>query len=131
MSNELVKALKVLETEKGISPEVLQEALESALISAYRQEYGTSQNVEVDFDIETGEMTVYQIKDVVEEVEIKNEEISLEDAREKNFAYEIGDKIKLEVTPKDFGRVAASTAKNVITQRLREEERTVIYNEYI
>lgn len=131
MSNELVNALKLLEKEKGISPEVLQEALESALISAYRQEYGTSQNVEVDFNIETGKMTVYQIKNVVEEVEKANEEISLEDAREKNFAYEIGDKIKLEVTPKDFGRVAASTAKNVITQRLREEERSVIYNEYI
>lgn len=131
MSNELVNALNLLEQEKGISPEVLQEALESALISAYRQEYGTSQNVEVDFNIETGKMTVYQVKNVVEEVEKNSEEISLEDAREKNFAYEIGDKIKLEVTPKDFGRVAASTAKNVITQRLREEERSVIYNEYI
>ncbi|MDN6195019.1 MAG: transcription termination factor NusA [Atopostipes suicloacalis] len=131
MSNELAQALKLLETEKGISPEVLQEALESALISAYRQEYGSSQNVEVDFNTETGKMTVYQIKEVVEEVENESLEISLIDAREKNFAYELGDKIKFEVTPKDFGRVAASTAKNVITQRLREEERTVIYNEYI
>ena len=131
MSNELVTALKLLEDEKGISAEVLQEALESALISAYRQEYGTSQNVEVKFDTETGKMTVYQIKEVVEEVEDDSQEISLVDAREMNFAYELGDKVKLEVTPKDFGRVAASTAKNVITQRLREEERTVIYNEYI
>lgn len=131
MSNELINALKLLEIEKGISAEVLQEALESALISAYRQEYGTSQNVEVKFDTETGKMNVYQIKEVVEEVENESQEISLADAREKNFAYELGDKIKLEVTPKNFGRVAAATAKNVITQRLREEERTVIYNEYI
>ena len=131
MSNELINALKLLEIEKGISAEVLQEALESALISAYRQEYGTSQNVEVKFDTETGKMTVYQIKEVVEEVEDDSQQISLADAREMNYAYELEDKIKLEVTPKDFGRVAASTAKNVITQRLREEERTVIYNEYI
>lgn len=131
MSNALVAALELLQAEKGISVEVIKEALESALVSAYKKEYGTSENVEATFDTETGKITVYQVKDVVETVHVESLEMSIEEAREKNFAYEVGDKIKLEVTPKDFGRVAASTAKNVITQRLREAERSVIYNEYI
>lgn len=131
MSNALVAALELLQAEKGISVEVIKEALESALVSAYRKEYGTSENVEAIFDTDTGEITVYQVKDVVEEVHVESLEMSIEEARKKNFAYEVGDKIKLEITPKDFGRVAASTAKNVITQRLREAERSVIYNEYI
>lgn len=131
MSDALVAAFELLQSEKGISAEVIQEALESALVSAYKKEYGTSQNVEVQFDIKTGKITVYQIKDVVEEVENENLQISLENAKEKNFAYEVGDKIRFEVTPKDFGRLAASTAKQVVTQRLREAERSVIYQEYI
>ena len=131
MSDALVAAFELLQSEKGISAEVIQEALESALVSAYKKEYGTSQNVEVKFDTKTGNITVYQIKDVVEEVENENLQISLEDAKEKNFAYEVGDKIRFEVTPKDFGRLAASTAKQVVTQRLREAERSVIYQEYI
>lgn len=131
MSNALVAALELLQAEKGISVEVIKEALESALVSAYKKEYGTSENVEAIFDTDSGKITVYQVKDVVEEVHVESLEMSIEEAREKNFAYEVGDKIKLEVTPKDFGRVAASTAKNVITQRLREAERSVIYNEYI
>lgn len=131
MSDALVAAFELLQSEKGISAEVIQEALESALVSAYKKEYGTSQNVEIKFDIKTGNIIVYQIKDVVEEVENENLEISLDDAKERNFAYEVGDKIRFEVTPKDFGRLAASTAKQVITQRLREAERSVIYQEYI
>ena len=131
MSDALVAAFELLQSEKGISAEVIQEALESALVSAYKKEYGTSQNVEVKFDVKTGNIAVYQMKDVVEVVENENLEISLEDAKEKNFAYEIGDKIRFEVTPKNFGRLAASTAKQVITQRLREAERSVIYQEYI
>ena len=129
MSDALVAAFELLQSEKGISAEVIQEALESALVSAYKKEYGTSQNVEVKFDVKTGNIAVYQMKDVVEVVENENLEISLEDAKEKNFAYEIGDKIRFEVTPKNFGRLAASTAKQVITQRLREAERSVIYQE--
>jgi N utilization substance protein A len=131
MSDALVAAFELLQSEKGISPEVIQEALESALVSAYKKEYGTSQNVEVEFSTEDGSITVYQIKDVVEEVENESTEISLADAKETNFAYEVGDKMKFEVTPKDFGRLAASTAKQVVTQRLREAERSVIYKEYI
>ncbi len=131
MSDALIAAFELLQSEKGISPEVIQEALESALVSAYKKEYGTSQNVEIKFDTKTGRIIVYQIKDVVEEVENEYTEIALSEAKEINFAYEVGDKIRFEVTPKNFGRLAASTAKQVITQRLREAERSVIYKEYI
>src|SRR5699024_5463356 len=131
MSDALIAAFELLQSEKGISVEVIQEALESALVSAYKKEYGTSQNVDVKFDTATGKIKVYQIKDVVEEVEDENEQISLDEAKDLNFAYELEDKIRFEVTPKNFGRLAASTAKQVITQRLREAERSVIYQEYI
>lgn len=131
MNDALIAAFELLQSEKGISPEVIQEALESALISAYKKEYGTSQNVEIKFDAKTGKIIVHQIKDVVDEVENEYTEISLSEAKEENFAYEVGDKIRFEVTPKNFGRLAASTAKQVITQRLREAERSVIYKEYI
>ncbi len=131
MSDALISAFKLLQDEKGISPEIIIEALESALVSAYKKEYGTSSNVEVKFDSKNGKISVYQIKDVVEEVESESTEISIDDAKESNFAYEVGDKMKFEVTPKNFGRLAASTAKQVVTQRLREAERSVIYEEYI
>ena len=131
MSDALISAFKLLQDEKGISPETIIEALESALVSAYKKEYGTSSNVEVKFDSKNGKISVYQIKDVVEEVESESTEISIDDAKESNFAYEVGDKMKFEVTPKNFGRLAASTAKQVVTQRLREAERSVIYEEYI
>ena len=131
MSDALINAFELLQAEKGISAEVIIEALESALVSAYKKEYGTSQNVEVKFDATRGAVIVYQIKDVVEEVEDESTEISIQDAKDVNFAYEVGDKMKFEVTPKNFGRLAASTAKQVVTQRLREAERTVIYDEYI
>lgn len=131
MSDGLAAAFELLQSEKGISAEVIQEALESALVSAYKKEYGTSQNVEVTFDADSGDIKVFQIKEIVEEVENENLEYPLEKAKEKNFAYEVGDKIRFEVTPKDFGRLAASTAKQVVTQRLREAERSVIYEEYI
>lgn len=131
MNDALVAAFELLQSEKGISAEVIQEALESALVSAYKKEYGTTQNVEVEFNVKTGKITVYQIKDVVDEVESEYTEIALSEAKEMNFAYEVGDKIRFEVTPKNFGRLAASTAKQVVTQRLREAERSVIYKEYI
>ena len=131
MSDALISAFELLQSEKGISPEVIIEALESALVSAYKKEYGPSHNVEVKFESTRGAVIVYQIKDVVEEVEDEGTQISLKDAQEVNFAYEVGDKIKFEITPANFGRLATSTAKQVVTQRLREAERTVIYDEYI
>ncbi|MDN6193498.1 MAG: transcription termination factor NusA [Alkalibacterium gilvum] len=131
MSKELASALETLEKEKGISKEIVIDALEAALVSAYKRNYGTSQNVEVDFNEKKGSITVYQVKEVVEDVYDSQLEISLEEARELKKAYELGDKIKFKVTPKNFGRIAAQTAKQVIMQRMREAERSIIYNEYI
>lgn len=131
MSKELSAALETLEKEKGISKEVVVDALEAALVSAYKRNYGTAQNVEVLFDEKNGDITVYQVKEVAEEVFDSQLEIALEDALDINKAYEIGDKIKFEVTPKSFGRIAAQTAKQVIMQRMREAERSNVYNEYI
>lgn len=131
MNQKLVGALEVLEKEKGISKEIVSEALEAALIAAYKRHYGTSQNVEVTFDTDTGDIKVLQVKEVVDEVFDSQSEIALVDARERNRAYEPGDKIKFEVTPENFGRIAAQTAKQVVMQRMREAERSIIYNEYI
>lgn len=131
MSNSLLAALEVLEQEKGVSKEIIMEAIEQALISAYKKNYGHAQNVEIEFDKESDKVLVIQVKEVVEEVEDDTLHISLADALEINKAYEPGDKIRFEVTPENFGRIAAQTAKQVITQRVREEERNIIYNEFI
>jgi len=131
MSKEMLRALTVLEEEKGISKDVVITALEAALVSAYKKNYGQAQNVEVEFDQKKGNMHVYAVKEVVEYVFDSTLEVSLEEAHEKHKAYEVGDKIRFEVTPKDFGRIAAQTAKQVIMQRLRDAERTNIYNEFI
>lgn len=131
MSKELLEALDSLETEKGVKKEIVIEALESALVSAYKRNYGQAQNVEVEFDQVRGNIRVYAVKEVVNEVFDSRLEVSLKDALEINKAYEIGDTIRFEVTPKDFGRIAAQTAKQVIMQRVREEEHNIIYNQYI
>lgn len=130
MSKEMLNALDALEAEKGIAKEVVIEALEAALISAYKRHYGQSQNVEVVFDNKKGNIHVYAVKEVTEEVMDSQLEVSLKDAILINPAYEIGDKIRFEVTPKDFGRIAAQTAKQVILQRVREAERNIIYTEF-
>ena len=126
----MLNALDTLEAEKGISKEIVIDALEAALVSAYKRHYGQSQNVEVDFNEKKGDIHVYAVKEVTEEVMDSQLEVSLKDAMEINPAYEIGDTIRFEVTPKDFGRIAAQTAKQVILQRVREAERNIIYNEY-
>ncbi|WP_102346906.1 transcription termination factor NusA [Bacillus sp. Marseille-P3661] len=131
MSSELLDALILLEKEKGISKDVLLEAIEAALISAYKRNFNSAQNVRVDINQETGTMRVYARKEVVEEVFDPRLEISHEEAKKINPNYEIEDVIEIEVTPKDFGRIAAQTAKQVVTQRVREAERGVIYSEYI
>ncbi|EGP4889479.1 MULTISPECIES: transcription termination factor NusA [Enterococcus] len=130
MSKEMLNALDALEAEKGISKEIVIDALEAALVSAYKRHYGQAQNVEVEFDQKKGKIHVYAVKEVTEEVMDSQLEVSLKDALLINPAYEIGDKIRFEVTPKDFGRIAAQTAKQVILQRVREAERTIIYNEF-
>ncbi|AWE06713.1 transcription termination/antitermination protein NusA [Lysinibacillus sp. 2017] len=131
MSSELLDALTALEEQKGISRDVLIEAIEAALVTAYKRNYNQAQNVRVDINLGTGSMVVYSRKDVVEEAEDERLEISLEDAKYINEAYEIGDIVEEEVTPRNFGRIAAQTAKQVVTQRVREAERGLIYAEYV
>ena len=131
MSSELFRAINYLEEEKGIDKETLLEALEAALISAYKRNFKSTGNVHVIFDEDKGTMNVYERKTVVEEVEDEREQISLEEARDINLDYEIDDIVDIEVTPKDFGRIAAQAAKQVVTQRVREAERGIIYNEYV
>ncbi|MEJ1324261.1 transcription termination factor NusA [Latilactobacillus sakei] len=130
MSKEMLGALDALEQEKGVKKEIVIEALEAALVSAYKRNYGQAQNVEVEFDQKKGNIHVYAVKEVTDEVFDSRLEVSYQDALEINKAYEVGDTIRFEVTPKDFGRIAAQTAKQVIMQRVREAERSIIYNEY-
>ncbi|HEY4622465.1 transcription termination factor NusA [Solibacillus sp. FSL R7-0668] len=131
MSSELLDALTALEEQKGISREVLIEAIEAALVTAYKRNFNQAQNVRVDLNLDTGTMVVYSRKDVVEDVEDERLEIALEDAQFINPAYQIGDVVEEEVTPRNFGRIAAQTAKQVVTQRVREAERGLIYEEYV
>lgn len=131
MSSELVDALVLLEKEKGISREVIMDAMEAALISAYRRNFNQAQNVRIDLNLGAGSMRVFARKEVVDEVFDPRLEISLEDAQKINPNYEVEDIVELEVTPKDFGRIAAQTAKQVVTQRVREAERGIIYSEFI
>ncbi|MCJ8006303.1 transcription termination factor NusA [Lederbergia wuyishanensis] len=131
MSSELLDALIILEREKGISRDVLIEAIEAALVSAYKRNFNQAQNVRVDLNLGTGTMRVFARKEIVDEVFDSRLEISLDQAKKINPAYETGDILELEVTPKDFGRIAAQTAKQVVTQRVREAERGIIYSEFI
>ena len=131
MSNELLDALTILEKEKGISRDVLVEAIEAALVSAYKRNFNQAQNVRVDFNLQNGSMRVFARKEIVDEVFDSRLEISLEEAKSINPNYEVEDVLELEVTPKNFGRIAAQTAKQVVTQRVREAERGIVYNEFI
>ena len=131
MNKEFIDAIYDLEKEKGISKDILIEAIESALVSAYKKNYGTSQNVRVNIDREEGDIDVFMRMDVVEEIEDELTQISLEEAQEIDPRYEVGDVVEYQVTPKDFGRIAAQTAKQVVVQRIREAERGMVYDNYI
>ncbi|TQR20958.1 transcription termination factor NusA [Psychrobacillus vulpis] len=131
MSSELLDALTALEKQKGISRDVLIEAIEAALVTAYKRNFNQAQNVRVDINLANGSMLVYSRKDVVEEVADDRLQISLENAKAINPLYEVGDIVEEEVTPRNFGRIAAQTAKQVVTQRVREAERGLIYEEYV
>ncbi|MBQ1228769.1 MAG: transcription termination/antitermination protein NusA, partial [Firmicutes bacterium] len=131
MNKEFIQAIEDLEKERHISKEVLIEAIESALVSAYKKNYGTSQNVRVDIDQKTGDINVYMRMDVVEEIEDELTQLSLEEAKEIDYRYEVGDIVEYQVTPRDFGRIAAQTAKQVVVQRIREAERGMIFDDYI
>ncbi|MDR7434286.1 MAG: transcription termination factor NusA [Armatimonadota bacterium] len=131
MNVELMRALEQLEEEKGISREVIIEALEAALLSAYKKNFGQgAQNVRIEVDRETGEIRAYQIRTVTEEVTDPNTQIALEEARVWDPTARVGDIVEVEVTPQGFGRIAAQTAKQVVVQRLREAERELVYKEF-
>lgn len=130
MNREFIQAIEELEKERQIPKDVLLEAIESALVSAYKKNYGTNQTVKVEIDVETGDIAVLMVMDVVSEVEDDMTQISIEDAKEIDSRYEVGDIVSYQVTPKDFGRIAAQTAKQVVVQRIREAERGMIFDNY-
>lgn len=131
MNEDFINALSEIEKEKGISKDVIFDALESALISSYKKNFGASQNVEIKMNRDNGKIRVIAMKEVVEEIENEYLEIDLEDAKNIDDKYQIGDIVNIEITPKDFGRIAAQTAKQVVIQRIRDAERDVIYDEFI
>lgn len=131
MNAEFIEALNEIEREKGISKEVLIEAIEAALVSGYKRNFNSAQNVRVDINRELGNIRVFARKTVVEEVTDPRSQISIDEAQEIDPNYMVDDIIDMEVTPRDFGRIAAQTAKQVVTQRIREAERGIIYSEFI
>ncbi|WP_367366746.1 transcription termination factor NusA [Leuconostoc pseudomesenteroides] len=132
MSKELVDALDALEAERGIDRSVVVDALEDALKAAYKKQYNTADNVEATFDDKKGNISIKQVKNVVldDDLEDDETEIALSDALALNRAYEAGDEIRFDVTPKDFGRMAAQAAKQVIVQKMREASRQAVYNKF-
>ena len=127
---ELVSAMDELEKERGIKKEYLIESLESALVTAYKKNFDSVDNVRVAINGETGEVQVYSVMEVVQNVEDSLLEISLEKAKKINPEIKIGETVDIEIVPKDFGRIAAQRAKQVVVQKIREVERELVYNEY-
>jgi len=127
---EFMQAFEQLGKEKGIAPEILFDAIEAALISAYKRNFGSAQNVRVSLDRNTGEIHVFARKNIVETVTDSRLEMDLPEAQNLDRRYELDDVVEVEVTPKDFGRIAAQTAKQVVVQRIREAERGIIYEEF-
>ena len=119
-----------MEKEKGIDKDVIMEAIENSLLAACKRDFGSSDNVVVNMDRETGDIYVYALKEVVEEVMDPALEISLGKAKAMDQRYELGDQVRVEITPKDFGRIAAMHARSVIVQKIKEEERRVVYDHF-
>ena len=130
MNKELMEALDILEKEKEISKETLFEAIENSLVAACKRDFGKADNITVNMDRETGDISVYAAKTVVEVVEDSALEISLGDAKLRDMKYELGDIVNVEITPKNFGRIAAQHARSVIVQKIKEEERKVLFNHF-
>ena len=130
MNTELLEALNILEEEKEISKETLLDAIENSLLNACKNHFGKADNIRLIMDRTTCEYSLFAEKTVVEEVEDKLEEISLEDAREIDGKYELGDIVQIPIESKSFGRIATQNAKNLILQKIREEERKVVYEQY-
>ncbi len=133
MNQEFMLALDELEKDRGIDKDILIDTIEQALLTAYKKNFGSAQNVRVEVDRERGDVKVFSQRVVVDESDLYDTflEIELKDAREISPNYELGDIIENEVTPKDFGRIAAQTAKQVVVQRIREAEREIVYNEFM
>ena len=129
-NKELVIALEELEKEKGIKKDYVIEAIETALVTAYKRNFDAAENVKVVMDKVTGATHIYACKEIVEIVEDYNLHISLEEAKKINKKFKVGETVEIELAPKNFGRIAAQTAKQVIIQKLREVERDVLYNEF-
>ena len=127
---ELIEALAQIEKEKGIDKEILLEAIENSLVAACKNEYGKADNIRVIINRDNGKVLVFADKTVVEEVEDKVTQISIADAKLLNAKHELGDVVQIEVTPRNFGRIAAQKAKQVVVQKIREEERKSLYNQY-
>lgn len=133
MNKELLEALEIFEKERDIPKEVMFEAIENSLLTAYKNHFGKSDNVKVEIDRETGDYRIYAVKEVVktaEEVEDPVMQVSLVDAKLIDEKAKVGDSINIEFESKDFGRIAASNAKNVITQKIREEEHSAIIKKF-
>lgn len=129
-SKELIEALNQIEKEKNISKEILLEAMENSLVAACKNHYGKADNIKVNIDKETGKVSVFSERLVVEEVEDPVTQISIVEAKVKFPKSELGEIVNIEVTPKNFGRIAAQKAKQVVVQKIREEERKVLFNQY-
>ncbi len=129
-NKELILALEELEKEKGIKKEYLLESIETALVTAYKRNFDSSENVKVEMDEKTGATHVYSVKDVVEEIENPVQQILLGEAKKINKTLKVGDQVNIEIVPKNFGRIAAQTAKQVIIQKIREAERDVLFTQY-
>ena len=127
---EFIEALGELEKERGIDKDYLIESLETALVTAYKKDFDSVDNVKVTIDKESGELHVYSVREVVEVSEDPLLEIGLEDAQKIDSHYNIGDTVNLEIRPKDFGRIAAQTAKQVVVQKIREAERNMVFTEF-
>jgi N utilization substance protein A len=130
MRSELVLAVNQLCAERKLSPEVVMEAVEASLISAYKRNFGAATNIEVRIEQDTGDVRVFAAREVVEEVTDPKIEITLEEARAVEPEIQLGETLLIESTPKDFGRIAAQTAKQVILQRIREAEREALYSSF-
>jgi N utilization substance protein A len=131
MNSEFIQAIHQICAEKGIEKDVLLDAINIALVSAYKKHFGTNQNVEVIIDEQDGTVKVYALKTLVEEVTDENTEIAIADVQKDDIDAELGDVLQFEVTPKNFGRIAAQNAKQVVVQRIREAERVIIYDKYM
>ena len=130
MSKEMLDAFRILEEDKGIKKEDIIDAVKESLRSAYRRRYGQADSALIDFDEKKGDFHVYTVREVVDEVFDSRLEISLKDALAISSAYELGDKIKFEEAPAEFGRVAAQSAKQTIMEKMRKQTRTITYNTY-